>query len=107
MISDYKYSFYLGSSDPFVAAEEGKRCSDIGKLNLNNKNECRWAARNRRVGNKHNSKGAFNGQTFNEKRMAKGCSISGEFRWNKHPVGETFGRSVCLRSGKCKSVIII
>ena len=90
-----------------MVAEDGKRCSDIGKLNLNNKNECRWAARNRRIGNKSDSKGAFNGFTFDEKGMAKGCSVDGEFRWNKHPVGERGGRSVCLRSGECVSLIIM
>ena len=98
---------YIGNADPFVVAEDGKRCSDIGKLNLNNKNECRWAARNRRIGNRWNSKGAFNGHTFNKKGMAKGCSMDGEFRWNKHPVGERGGRSVCLRSGECVSLINI
>ena len=90
-----------------MVAENGKRCSDIGKLNLNNKNECRWAARNRRIGNRYNSDGAFNGFTFDEKGMAKGCSVDGEFRWNKHPVGERGGRSVCLRSGECVSLINI
>ena len=98
---------YIGNADPFVVAEDGKRCSDIGKLNLNNKNECRWAARNRRIGNRYNSDGAFNGFTFDDKGMAKGCSVDGHFRWNKHPVGERGGRSVCLRSGECVSLIII
>ena len=100
-------SLYRYIADPFMVAEDGKRCSDIGKLNLNNKNECRWAARNRRIGNRQSSKGAFNGHTFNQKGMAKGCSMDGEFRWNKHPVGERGGRSVCLRSGKCIPLIVM
>ena len=33
--------------------------------------------------------------------------MDGEFRWNKHPVGERGGRSVCLRSGECVSLINI
>ena len=82
-----------------MVTEDGKRCSDIGKLNLNNKNECRWAARNRRIGNKYNSKGVFNGQTLDVKQLSKGCNFDDAFRWNKHPVGERGGRSVCLRSG--------
>ena len=104
---DYKYGFYIGCADPFVVTEDGKRCSDIGKLNLNNKNECRWAARNRRIGNKYNSKGVFNGQTLNVKQLSKGCKFDNAFRWNKHPVGERGGRSVCLRSGECVSLINI
>ena len=86
--------------------EDGKQCSDIGKLNLNDKNECRWAARNRRIGSKrYRAIGAFNGETRNEVGIQKGCSynkVRKEFIWNKHPVGgrDSNNQAVCFKSGK-------
>ena len=105
--------------------EDHLTCSDIGKHNLNNKNECRWAARNRRnrrsnainwkdwniaKSNAFNGaafNGAFNGETRNEIGIPKGCSydkVRKEYRWNKHPVGGRGSRAVCLRS--CKYILI-
>ena len=103
-------SLYCYIADPFMVAENGKRCSDIGKLNLNNKNECRWAARNRRIGSKSDSFGTFNGENRNKKNQPKGCSLKDtkRFVWNKHPVGgrDSNNRAVCFKSGKCFYLIV-